>query len=398
MFRDSDLHHKGVNNDAGWLMGEILGKCLGLVTGAEWRRVRSSIGDSFNHKSASSSVTRVTALTSAHFEDLLANGNLREGILDPARDLRLLPFRVVADYVYGPLTPGLRRQLEDLIPLREPLFTRVIQGGVTRFSWSRFLPSKTNRDLHQFKLKWASFNDTVYRECHMRTKDTIFVQMYESMKNGLVEQQHVLHTLDEMLFGNLDVTIGAISWNPVFLAANEDVQAQIRDEIRHSRTSTSTSEQPTWEKYIQRPDTLLAASILESARLRPLAAFSIPQAAPTERVVAGFKVPAGTNFIIDSYMLNIKNPYWGEDSTVYRPSRFLGRDQSKMRYQYWRFGFGPRQCLGKYVGEIILRVLVAHLVENYQLTLSATSTWDRNPDVWITHPDTTIQCKKLELL
>jgi gliotoxin/aspirochlorine/mycotoxins biosynthesis cytochrome P450 monooxygenase len=396
VFMDSDIHLKGVNNDSGWLMGEILGKCVGLVTGAEWQRVRASTGDSFSHKSVSTNIKTIMDLTDAHFKTLHASGKPSKGVLNPAKDLRLLPFRIMANYLYGPITPKLLNQIEALIPLRESLFNQVIKGGISRFSWSQYLPSKINRNLIKFKSKWGEFNDVVYESYQLSKKPTSFQQMYESMKTGSTNRVHLLHTLDEMLFGNLDVTIGGISWNPLFLAANQDLQDQLREEIQHtSWSSRQQCELVAREKYIQKSDTLLAAAILESARLKPLAAFSIPQATPTERVVAGFRVPAGINFIIDTSMLNIHNPFWGDDSKEYRPSRFMGQDQSKLRYQYWRFGFGPRQCLEKYVADIMLRVLVVHLVENYQLSLASTSTWDKNPNVWITHPDTVIKYVKL---
>jgi hypothetical protein len=37
VFKDSNTHLKAVNNDAGWLMSQSLGQCLGLVSGVEWR-------------------------------------------------------------------------------------------------------------------------------------------------------------------------------------------------------------------------------------------------------------------------------------------------------------------------------------------------------------------------
>lgn len=44
-------------------------------------------------------------------------------------------------------------------------------------------------------------------------------------------EAEVLHALDEMLFDNLDVTIGGLSWNFVFLAADPDTQSRLRAEF-----------------------------------------------------------------------------------------------------------------------------------------------------------------------
>jgi hypothetical protein len=37
------------------------------------------------------------------------------------------------------------------------------------------------------------------------------------------------------------------------------------------------------------------------------------------------------------------------------------------RYNMWRFGFGPRQCLGKNMADIIIRVIIAELLKRYRL-------------------------------
>lgn len=399
VFKDSDLHCKGINNDAGWLMGEILGSCLGLISGAQWRQVRAVTGEAFTYHGATTSLSRITTITREYLIDLGLHGRLAKGKLDPVKDLHMLPFWIVADNLYGDLTPDLRSQLQSLIPLREGLFGRVIRGGVTRFSWSRVLPTSTNRDLDEFRERWGHFNDTVYEKCQQARSRKTMVSLYEAWHAGAITKEQALQTLDEMLFANLDVTIGGLSWNFLFLAANRDVQSQLRHEITKARTRLQVAEeklsQSGWEKYVLRSDTLLAASILESARLKPLAAFSVPQAAPTARIVGGFSVPAGTNFVVDTHALNIRNKYWGADGAAYRPSRFQDRKASETRYHYWRFGFGARQCLGKYLADLIIRVLVAELIENYELGLDATTGWDKNPETWITHPDAEILCEKL---
>lgn len=394
IFKDSDKHNKAFNNNAGWLMGELLGKCLGLINGIEYHKLRDTSKHLFTHKSASTYLARIEEITEHHFNVLSTKGGLQSGTIDPVADLRLLPFWIVADIIYGDgLSAELKSELESLTTLRESLWTRMIQGGATRYSWSQYLPTKTTRDLKEFKRRWAKFNEEAYEGCKSAKGQAAIVQMYEGIESGSVEREQVLHTIDEMLFANLDVTMGGISWNLLFLAARQDVQEQIRQEIRQTRDSPTTER--TWDNYIQSSSTLLAASILESSRLKPLAAFTIPQSAPTDRVVGGFLVPAGTNFIVDTYALNISNPYWGPDGAAYRPSRFLNRKPAEMRYQFWRFGFGPRQCLGKYVVDLIIRVLIAHLVENYRLDLDDSTNWEKDPATWILHPNTKLRCEKI---
>jgi gliotoxin/aspirochlorine/mycotoxins biosynthesis cytochrome P450 monooxygenase len=59
------------------------------------------------------------------------------------------------------------------------------------------------------------------------------------VEQGTISEEELIHTLDEMLFTNLDVTMGGISWNLVFLAANPGVQSRLRQEVKKAKAETS---------------------------------------------------------------------------------------------------------------------------------------------------------------
>ena len=324
--------------------------------------------------------------TELHFDDLRQSRNLSGGLLAPAEDLKLLPFWVVAEIFYGELSSEMVAELKDIAVTREELFKHVISGGISRFSYSKYLPMKANGDLARFKARWKAFNDKAYEHAIATNNSAPIIRLYELMQNQIITAEQLLQTLDESLYANLDVTTGGISWNLVFLAAYEHYQELLRKEVAAAGDL---------DKYLRSSTTLLAACIAESSRLRPLAAFSVPQSAPTTRIVEGYVIPAGTDFIVDSHALNTLNEFWGADGRVYRPERFLERSATELRYQFWRFGFGPRQCMGKYVADLIIRTLIVHLVQNYELSLSEySSKWERDPETWINHPKMLIRCEK----
>ena len=196
------------------------------------------------------------------------------------------------------------------------------------------------------------------------------IRMYE-MKHGFPENDRlfpsndaILQTLDEIIWSNLDVTIAALAWILVHLAANLSIQHQLRDEISSFKSRSPNNNKDALDAYFSSPSTFLEACILESARLHPAAAFSIPQAAPTDHILDSYLIPAGTDFIVDAYALNIDNEFWGADRTEYRPERWheLQRNKVSTEYHYWRFGFGYRECMGKYVVDLILKVSLTTLL------------------------------------
>jgi cytochrome P450 len=326
--------------------------------------------------------------TEQHFDQLWKNSTLSTSTIDAAQDLKMLPFWIVADILYGGLTDEIEQQLSELAPMREKLFQHFLKGGVTRYAWSKYLPTTANRHLAEFKDRWVALNRQAREQAPLRSPIHSY---YSAIDQGSLEEDAILQTLDEALFANLDVTLGGISWNLVFLAADLDIQSRLRAEIAYERTKSSSGE---LNSYLLRSDTLVAACISESSRLRPLAAFSVPQAAPTGRVVGGYYFPPGTNFIVDSYALNQRNEYWGKDAEKYRPERFLEGNGVKDRYNFWRFGFGPRQCMGKFVADLMIRVLLVHLVENYDLGMvDDCKDWDRDPTNWINHPMMKLKCR-----
>ncbi|RJE25395.1 Cytochrome P450 [Aspergillus sclerotialis] len=390
VFKDSNKHQKAVDNNSGYLMSKILGQCVGLISGDKWARVRSVSEKPFVRSAVPSYVSMINARTKRHFRELVDEGKLRDGTIHPAEDMKLLAFWIIAEIIYGPLDADMENRLLALIPLRENLFKYVIAGGLPRFSWSKYLPLQANRELRNFRAKWHEFNKYARARAEREGSGALIIHLFDAVARGEITSEQMYHTVDEALYANLDVTLGALSWNLVFLGAHKDIQARVRAEITERREMAEIDE-TVMNAYFMSTTTLLSACMDESSRLRPLAAFSVPQSAPTPREIDGYVFPAGTNFIVDAYALNIRNSFWGDDSDQYRPDRFFKVKGTEARYNFWRFGFGPRQCMGKYVADTLIRAILVHLVENYELG-SMDSEWKRDEEVWINHPDFRVAC------
>ena len=378
------------------MLGQLLGQCVGLISRKQWKRVRAVVEKPFHRSMATRYVPTVRRLTERYFQELFDTKDLSRGLLDPADDLKLLPFLIVAEVIYGQLHPDVERELRSMAPHREELMKYVIQGGLARFQWARHLPTQANRDLAAFRKRWLAVNELAYQRAIEAGISAPIIDYFAARDIGELTTDEMLQTMDEMLFANLDVTIGALSWNVVFLAAYPDIQRRVREEIQQKRQELDAMGLE-FDSYVADNNTLLAACVNESARLKPLAAFSVPQSIPTARVVGGFEFPAGTHFVIDSYALNIRNPYWGGDREKYLPDRFLSGDRTDARYHYWRFGFGPRKCMGQFVADILMRNVLVHLADNYDLGMvksGSLEAWGRNADVWINHPQMQLKCVK----
>jgi cytochrome P450 len=262
--------------------------------------------------------------------------------------------------------------LLEIVREREQVWAKVTAGGLSRLSIGRHLPTASKRTLKLFRSHWYQFN----RQACNRARQSFdgkppVCAYYEAVERQELTEREMLDTMDEILFANLDVTIGSLSWVLIFMATHSKIQDELREEIR----SNFSEESPAlWDQYISRSSTLLMACLLESARLRPIASFSGAQSPPTDREVDSYVIPGGMNVTVDIHGLNIDDPSWGDDRDQFNPRRFLdAKNQSAFRYRLWRFGFGPRQCLGKYLADLFLKVLLAHIVENYHIEMKHSS-------------------------
>ena len=421
-------------------MHQLLGQCVGLVSGSRWHKLKSATEAPFLRTSVKQYTSLIEDTTIEYLDTLEADGRssskpklphieskIAKGILHPVSDLKFLPYLILARIIYGHLPADLLDELVSLTPIREAVFQQVIVGGVSRFWISRYLPLASNKLLWEYKTRWAAFNasarnyaatklaeSTTNQEgtTTTQTRTMPILQMYDSMDRGEISEEELLQTLDEILWANLDVTMGGLSWTLVYLAANQSAQSKLRDEIlsmrsQYSKDNDEHAQVITFSEYLSsKPSPYLSSCISEAARLRPFAAFSLPQAAPTPRTLSSYLIPAGTNFTIDAYALNVENPIWGADSKEFRPERWQELEQknekggSGTRYIYWRFGFGPRQCMGKYVADLILKQAIVEILGRWRLEVEESDEgkadlWDGDREAWVHNPTVELRCVKL---
>ncbi|KAI2765354.1 hypothetical protein DTO012A8_9428 [Penicillium roqueforti] len=366
VFKDSSNHHKASNLNGGWVMGDLVGDGVGLISQGHWKRVHAVVSPPFTQK-PTTYVPFVHSRISRHFSELYKQYEGGKTLrIKPAEDLKLLPFWVISDLLYGNLSPEMTEELLHITDLRTDVFQYAFKGGLSLFSISKiFYPAIRNK-LHVFHTRWANFNRKAYQYAMNRDDASAcaIVGLYRAVEQGQITPTELMHTLDEALFANIDVTIGSFSWIPQFLAEDPGLQTELRAEISQTRSDTTPE---SWVKYIASNTTLLASCINESARLKPVTNYTYAQSMPTDRDVGGYRIPRGTFMVVDTNALNIWDDAWGSDKMTFRPRRFLEESRASFRYRFWRFGFGPRQCIAQALADTILKVLVAYTVDNYEL-------------------------------
>ncbi|KAK9244249.1 benzoate 4-monooxygenase cytochrome P450 [Lipomyces tetrasporus] len=162
-------------------------------------------------------------------------------------------------------------------------------------------------------------------------------------------------------------SVGTCMRTTVFnLLGHPHTLARLYDELRSADLSRPY---PKFSEVNALP--YLDACVWEGVRMHP------PFALPFERIVRdggitvlGHYLPAGTVIGGSPYVVNRHKGTFGQDAEFWRPERWLEQDEKhklKLQRSVLTFGAGRRVCIGKHIGLMEVKKLVAFLVLNYNL-------------------------------
>jgi len=177
------------------------------------------------------------------------------------------------------------------------------------------------------------------------------------MSDDLIRDQ-----LLTMLIAGHDTSTALLAWTLYLLGKHPGSLAQAQAEV----DLVLGSERPTLSQlnrlnYLERV-------IKESMRLYPPIHLG-QRVAATDLTFRGYHIPAGTRVLYSIYLTHRQPAYW-PDPTRFDPDRF-GPQQSRSRpsYSYLPFGGGPRNCIGAAFGLVEVKVVLARLLQHFNLTL-----------------------------
>lgn len=257
-------------------------------------------------------------------------------------------------------------ELSDLLQGAVDMFN----VGETRLPFYSHLPTKANLKARRFNQAWEGFNRFLfkeYEEGRLNSGDGLFFDMMEQLKTHVLEidEKELFHSVDEILLLNVDVSFAATSFALADLARYADIQDKIRQEIDKALQGSDPSSHPDLEKKLPYMEIVLK----ESARMHPALALSLPERTVKEVTdLGGFRIPKGTPVCVDTYSLNFSEQFWKNPET-FDPERFANGTKH-VPGSFFRFGMGPRKCLGYRYALAINRVVVASVLQKYKLELA----------------------------
>ena len=173
--------------------------------------------------------------------------------------------------------------------------------------------------------------------------------------------------------GGLETTPRGLMW--LFIAALA-AKGQETDFVKRAQESLDAvvgrERFPTFADRSKLP--YIDAIMLELLRWRPVAPTGVPHTAEGEDTYDGFRIPAGSFVIANSWAIARDESVFGEKVEDFVPERWLKFDQVNERGRNWSkasirrelptpaFGYGRRVCIGRHVAEDGIWIQVARLL------------------------------------
>ena len=110
----------------------------------------------------------------------------------------------------------------------------------------------------------------------------------------------------------------------------------------------------------------LDATLMESLRLHPLAAFNGVRLLTSTFELDGYQIPPGTILAFCSYLLH-RRPELFPEPLCFNPDRFL--DQKIKPYSWLPFGGGVRLCIGKAFALQEMKIILASVLRRFRLRI-----------------------------
>lgn len=82
-----------------------------------------------------------------------------------------------------------------------------------------------------------------------------------------------------------------------------------------------------------------------------------------DTTILGYLIPEGTTVIFPHFPVHRSKTIWGEDAEQYNPDRKWHHEA------FFPFGISPRDCLGRNVAMLEMRVAMANIFYHFQVRL-----------------------------
>ncbi|CAG9834726.1 unnamed protein product [Diabrotica balteata] len=166
----------------------------------------------------------------------------------------------------------------------------------------------------------------------------------------LYSDTQFVYLLADIFGASLDTTLTSLRWYFLFMAKNQIIQTEVRQELEDVLQGRSAS----MEDINQLP--LFEASVLETMRIRPVVPIGIPHGSVEEMEIEGYRIPKGTMIVMLQWALHMDEKVW-ENPDEFNPRK--------------------RMCVGEELARMFLFLFTSTILQKFSFSLR-----NENFDTW----------------
>ncbi|KAI1434436.1 putative cytochrome P450 monooxygenase [Xylaria sp. CBS 124048] len=195
--------------------------------------------------------------------------------------------------------------------------------------------------------------------------------LISNMKELGLTYEKVVNNADILVFAGSETTATLLTGATFFLTTNPEVLKKLEQEVR----SAFKSENEITLTSVNSLSYMLAC-LNESLRCYPPVASGLPRQVPKGRgvFIDGHHVPEDTVVSVYQWAINHDEHFW-TDPMDFIPDRWLGDAKYKNdRLDAMQsFSVGPRNCLGRNLAYAEMRLILAKIIYNFDMSLDNSS-------------------------
>ena len=345
------LHKDRVVQNSRWFFGQ------GLLTneGESWLRQRRLSQPAF-HRERIASYARIMT---DYGEQMLAgwqHGQTR----DIHQDMMQLTLQIVVRALFN-VEPD---EIGEISAAMNVLMRNTVGLRLLLPPVARFLPTPS---MIQFRRAVQHLDEIVYRIIAARraseldTGDLLSMLMQARDEDGgRMSDKQLRDEVMTFLLAGHETTALTLSWTCHLLGENSEIESRLHQEL----DTVLGSRIPTFNDLSALPYT--ERVIKESMRLYP-PAWSLARSVVSDFELRGYTIPAGANVVMSQWIMH-RHPQYFSDPEKFDPDRWLSEATQKLlRFVYFPFGGGPRQCIGNSFAMMEAILLLATIAQRFRL-------------------------------
>lgn len=187
------------------------------------------------------------------------------------------------------------------------------------------------------------------------------------LSSGKLTKDDLLASVIDILFAGVDTTSNTMQWVLYMMAKNPEKQDILRQEVlsvlgnRNHASPTTLAQMPYLRGWVR-----------ETLRLYPVLSV-LSRISSKDLVLSGYYIPEGTELHMLVMQMSRDESVF-EQPEAFKPERWLrDKEQSnkfneaKEVFASMPFGFGTRMCVGRRIAELELHLLLARIVQLFEI-------------------------------